>query len=88
MRAHETVAGKQAQRPPHVMNRHEQLGLVLSTDLKRLTAQLPDFHGPCTGKWKSVVCLGVMWCPFIFYSREEGVHKQIAAMLSFSMAGS
>ena len=42
VRAHETVAGKQAQRPPHVMNRHEQPGLVLSTDLKRLTAHLPE----------------------------------------------
>ena len=39
---HETVAGKQAPRPPQVMNRHEQPGLVLSTDLKRLTAQLPE----------------------------------------------
>ena len=38
VRAHETVAGKQA----HVMNHHEQPGLVLSTDLKRLTAQLPE----------------------------------------------
>ena len=42
VRAHETVAGKQAQRPPHAMNHHEQPGLVLSTDLKRLAAQLPE----------------------------------------------
>jgi len=42
VRAHETVAGKQAQRPPHVMNRHEQPGLVLSTNLKKLTAHLPE----------------------------------------------
>jgi len=37
--------------------------------------------------WKSAACLCIMWCPFIFYSREEGVHEQIAAMLSFSVAG-
>ena len=42
VRAHETVARKQAQRPPQVMNRQEQPGLVLSTYLKRLTAQLPE----------------------------------------------
>ena len=53
MQAHETVAGKQAQRPPQVMNRHEQPGLVHSTYLKRLTAQLPEVadlsavHGVC-----------------------------------------
>ena len=42
MRAHETAAGEQAQRPPQVMNRQEQRGLVLSTYLNRLTAQLPE----------------------------------------------
>ena len=37
--------------------------------------------------WKSVVCLSIIWCPFIFHSGEHGVHEQIAAMLSFSVAG-
>jgi hypothetical protein len=37
--------------------------------------------------WKSAVCLGIIWCPFVFYSEEGGVHEQIAAMLSFSLAG-
>ena len=41
-RAQETVAGKQAQKPPQVMNRQEQPGLVLSTYWMRLTAQLPE----------------------------------------------
>ena len=42
MRAQETVAGKQAQKPLQMMNRQEQPGLVLSTYLKMLTAQLPE----------------------------------------------
>ena len=42
MRAHETAAGEQAQRPPQVMNRQEQPGFVLSTYLKRMMAQLPE----------------------------------------------
>ena len=42
VRAHETVARKQTQRPPRVMNRQGQTGLVLSTYLKRLTVQLPE----------------------------------------------
>jgi len=42
---------------------------------------------PLSMFWKSVACLGIIWCPFIFYSREEGIHEQIAAMLSFSIAG-
>ena len=40
--AHETAAGEQAQRPSQVMNSQEQPGLVLSTYLKRLTAQLQE----------------------------------------------
>jgi len=41
VRAHKTATEEQAQRPPQVMNRQEQSGPVLSTYLKRLTAQLP-----------------------------------------------
>lgn len=37
--------------------------------------------------WQSAVCLGLIWCPFVFRSGEQGAHEQIAALLAFSAAG-
>lgn len=36
---------------------------------------------------KTVLCLGLMWAPFVFYSPDRPPHEQIASALSFALPG-